>query len=301
MEQVDSFARELNREYPGTGIFLGEPMRRHTTFRIGGTVSLYAQPKSLDAFVWAVRELRRRGTEFMVLGNGSNVLFSDEPHKLVVLGTERLDTVRVSLDSMICGAGVMLSRAASAALEAGLTGLEFAHGIPGTLGGGIFMNAGAYGGELKDTVEAVTFISPSGALRTVAGQECEFSYRHSRFQGSGEVILSATLRLRPGDPAAIRGRMEELGALRREKQPLNFPSAGSTFKRPREGYSAQLIDEAGLRVGGAQVSEKHAGFIVHTGSATFADVTALMAQVRERVYQNSGVMLEPEVRIIEGP
>ena len=122
MEQVDSFARELNREYPGTGIFLGEPMRRHTTFRIGGTVSLYAQPKSLDAFVWAVRELRRRGTEFMVLGNGSNVLFSDEPHKLVVLGTERLDTVRVSLDSMICGAGVMLSRAASAALEAGLVG-----------------------------------------------------------------------------------------------------------------------------------------------------------------------------------
>ncbi len=298
---LDSFAKDLNAGYPGTAIFFGEPMSRHTTFRVGGAVSLLAEPKSIEAFVWAVRELRRLDLPWMVLGNGSNVLFSDGPHRLVVLGTSRLDTVRLSVDSMIPGAGVLLSRLGNAALEAGLTGLEFAHGIPGSLGGGIYMNAGAYGGEIKDVVESVTFLAPSGTLRTVSGADCGFSYRHSRFEDSGDVILSATLRLRPGDPAAIRARMDELSRARREKQPLNYPSAGSTFKRPAGDFAARLIEEAGLKgvsVGGAQVSEKHAGFIVNTGGATYDDIIALMDEVKTKVYLNSGVILEPEIRIV---
>ena len=298
---IHAFAGELNSGFPGTAVFFGEPMSRHTTFRIGGTVSLFAEPKSIEAFVWAVRELRRLKLPYLIVGNGSNLLFSQRPHELTVLSTARLDSVRVSGDSIISGAGVLLSRLGSAALEAGLTGLEFAHGIPGSLGGGIYMNAGAYGGELRDVVEAVTYLDGSGALRTVSGAECAFSYRHSRFTDTQDAILSASLRLRPGDPAAIRARMDELARRRREKQPLNYPSAGSAFKRPEGAYAAQLIDEAGLkglRVGGAQVSEKHAGFIVNTGGATFQDVTALMDQVKEKVYLHSGVTLEPEIRIV---
>ena len=301
MDRIESFARDLNAGFPGTGIFFGEPMRKHTTFRIGGTVSLFAEPKSIEAFVWAERELRGRGIEHMILGNGSNVLFSDNPHRLVVLSTARLDTLRVSGDSIISGAGVLLSRLAAAAAREGLTGLEFAQGIPGSLGGGIYMNAGAYGGEMREVAEAVTYLDVNGVLRTVPRDECDFGYRHSRFEDTGEAILSATLRLRPGDPEKIRERMEELAAMRREKQPMNMPSAGSTFKRPKDGFAAKLIDDAGLKgltVGGAQVSEKHAGFIVNTGNATYDDVTALMELVKRGVYESSGITLEPEVRII---
>ncbi len=298
---LDTFAKALNAGFPGTAIFFGEPMSRRTTFRVGGTVSLFAEPKGIEAFVWAVRELQRLKLDYMIVGNGSNLLFSERPHDMVVLGTARLDSVRISGDSLISGAGVLLSRLGSAALEAGLTGLEFAHGIPGSLGGGIYMNAGAYGGELRDVVEAVTYLDGGGALRTVSGTECGFSYRHSRFEGTKDTILSATLRLRPGDPGEIRARMDDLSRRRREKQPLNYPSAGSTFKRPEGAYAAQLIDEAGLRgltVGGAQVSDKHAGFIINRGNATFEDIVSLMDTVRSRVYLTSGVLLEPEVRII---
>ena len=298
----DAFAKELNAGYPGTAVFFGEPMRKHTTFRVGGTVSLFAEPKSLEAFVWAVRELRRRELPCLIVGNGSNLLFSDRPHALAVLSTARLDTLRLSGDSLISGAGVLLSRLASAALEACLTGLEFAHGIPGSLGGGIYMNAGAYGGELRDVVEAVTYLDNGGSLRTVPCAECDFGYRHSRFENTGEAILSATLRLRPGDPRESREKMDDLSRRRREKQPLNLPSAGSTFKRPRGDFAARLIEAAGLKglsVGGAQVSEKHAGFIVNTGGATAGDILALMDKVREQVYRTSGVTLEPEVRIID--
>ncbi len=298
----DAFAKELNAGYPGTAVFYGEPMRKHTTFRVGGTVSLFAEPKSLEAFVWAVRELRRRELPGLIVGNGSNLLFSDRPHALAVLSTARLDTLRLSGDSLISGAGVLLSRLASAALEACLTGLEFAHGIPGSLGGGIYMNAGAYGGELRDVVEAVTYLDNGGSLRTVPCAECDFGYRHSRFENTGEAILSATLRLRPGDPREIREKMDDLSRRRREKQPLNLPSAGSTFKRPQGDFAARLIEAAGLKglsVGGAQVSEKHAGFIVNTGGATAGDILALMDKVREQVYLTSGVTLEPEVRIID--
>ena len=297
----DAFAKDLNAVFPGTAVFFGEPMRKHTTFRVGGTVSLFAEPKSIEAFVWAARELQRRDLPRLVMGNGSNLLFSDRPHTLAVLSTARLDTVRLSGDSLISGAGVLLSRLASAAAEACLTGLEFAHGIPGSLGGGIYMNAGAYGGELRDVIEAVTYLDAGGALRTVPGAECDFGYRHSRFQGADDTILSAVLRLRPGDPKEIREKMDDLSRRRREKQPLNFPSAGSTFKRPQGDFAARLIEAAGLKgltVGGAQVSEKHAGFLINLGNATAEDILSLMDQVRERVYLTSGVTLEPEIRII---
>lgn len=297
----DAFAKELNADYPGTAVFFGEPMRKHTTFRVGGTVSLFAEPKSIEAFVWAARELKRRQLPCLIMGNGSNLLFSDGPHTLAVLSTARLDTLRLSGDSIISGAGVLLSRLASAALEACLTGLEFAHGIPGSLGGGIYMNAGAYGGELRDVVEAVTYLDSGGALRTVPCDECGFGYRHSRFEDTGEAILSAAIRLRPGNPREIKEKMDDLSHRRREKQPLNYPSAGSTFKRPQGDFAARLIEEAGLKgltVGGAQVSEKHAGFIINTGNATSADILSLMDKVKEKVYLRSGVVLEPEVRII---
>ncbi len=302
MDQIDLFARELNSDFPGTGIFFGEPMSRHTTFRIGGTVSLYAEPKSIEAFVWAVREAKRLELAYLITGNGSNLLFSDKPHRLVVLSTARLDTLRANGDSIISGAGVLLSRLGSFALSESLTGLEFAHGIPGSLGGGIYMNAGAYGGELRDVVEAVTYLDGGGTLRTVANRDCGFDYRRSRFMDTGDAILSATLRLRPGDPKEIRAKMDDLSARRREKQPLNYPSAGSAFKRPKEGYAAAMIDGAGLKgltVGMAQVSEKHAGFIINLGGATFEDVVKLMEQVKAGVFEKYGVELEPEVRIID--
>lgn len=297
---LDRLLADLRGEYPETGVTLGEPMSRHTTFKIGGPVRALIEPKSIGAFVWCVRELEGRELPYFLLGNGSNLLISDGGHKEVALSTARLDTVRVSGDSLICGAGVVLSRLANAALNEGLTDLEFAHGIPGTLGGAVYMNAGAYGGEMGDIVESVTFVERDGQVRVLPKSECAFGYRSSRFQKGG-AILSATLRLRPGDPKAIKARMEELMEARREKQPLNYPSAGSTFKRPEGDYASRLIDQCGLKglqVGGAQVSEKHAGFIVNLGNATFSDVYALMAMVVTKVYKETGVRLEPEVRII---
>ncbi len=300
IEKIDRLLADTRREYPETGVTLGEPMSRHTTFKIGGPVSALVEPKSIGAFVWLLRELNAREIPYFLLGNGSNLLVSDGGHEAVALSTARLDTLRFSGDSVICGAGVTLSRVAAGARDQGLTGMEFAHGIPGSVGGAVYMNAGAYGGEMRDIVESVTFVDTRGQIRVLPGEECGFGYRTSVFQKGG-AILSVILRLRPGDPRKIRETMEDLSARRREKQPLNYPSAGSTFKRPEGGYASKLIDEAGLkglRVGDAQVSEKHAGFIVNLGNATFSDVYTLMSQVTERVYERFGVRLEPEVKIV---
>lgn len=300
IEKIDRLLADMRGEYPETGVTLGEPMSRHTTIRIGGPVSALLEPKSIAAFVWFVRELTVREIPYFLLGNGSNLLVSDGGHEAVALSTARLDTLRFSGDSVLCGAGVTLSRVASGARDQGLTGMEFAHGIPGSMGGAIYMNAGAFGGEMRDIVESVTFVDAQGQVRVLPGEECGFGYRTSLFQKGG-AILSAILRLRPGDPKAIKEKMEELAAHRREKQPLGCPSAGSAFKRPKNGYAARLIEEAGLkglRVGDAQVSEKHAGFIVNLGNATFSDVYALMTLVITKVYAHSGVRLEPEVKIV---
>ena len=237
---------------------------------------------------------------YAVIGRGSNLLVSDGgfPGAVVQLA-DAPASLRREGDCVSAWAGVTLARLAVFAREQGLAGLEFAHGIPGSLGGGILMNAGAYGGEMKDVVVSVRYLDAAGAVRETA--EPGFAYRHSRFSDSGEIVLGTALRLRPDAPDAIAARMAELWEKRSASQPLSLPSAGSTFKRPATGYAAAMIDGAGckgLAVGGAQVSEKHAGFVVNRGGATAADVKALMAQVQRRVLEKYGVELQPEVRFL---
>lgn len=273
-----------------------EPMRDHTTLKIGGEVRKYCVPASVEE----LRQLVTGEERFLILGNGSNMLFEDGFHDLTVISTAGLDGVSVEGGKITAQCGATLSRIASEAKRASLAGMEFAHGIPGTLGGAVYMNAGAYGGEMKNIVESVTVLR-RGELVTVPNEECGFGYRHSVFEETGDVIVSAVIALGPGDPDEIQAKMRELMERRRDKQPLEWPSAGSTFKRPETGYAAQMIDEAGLKgfaVGGAQVSEKHAGFLINRGGATFEDFRALMETVREKVRAQTGTLLEPEVRII---
>lgn len=279
----------------GPRVLEWEPMSRHTSFRIGGPVRAMVFPGSAEELRDVLRDCEREGLEWFLLGRGSNLLCSDGPIDKIAVHTGEMRSVTAENDTVTAEAGASLARIAMLAQERGLSGLEFAHGIPGTLGGAVLMNAGAYGGEMKDVIASVT------ALSGVYGNEkCGFSYRRSRFEG--DAVLSATFRLRPGDPEAIRTRMEELMARRREKQPLDLPSAGSTFKRPEGHFAARLIEDCGLKgyaVGGAQVSEKHAGFVVNRGNATFDDVRRLMEHIQETVLRETGVLLEPEVKIIQ--
>jgi UDP-N-acetylmuramate dehydrogenase len=242
---------------------------------------------------------------WLVLGNGTNILAEDGPLDLVVVKTHGgLEEISISGDNEITAeSGVLLSRLGIFALEQGLSGLEFAHGIPGTLGGAVAMNAGAYGGEMKDVVVRTTAFGRWSSVYEVSGEDHGFFYRRSRFSDTDDVILSSVLRLKKGKPDEIRARMEELSLKRRESQPLSLPSAGSAFKRPKGGYAAALIEQAGLKgyaAGGASVSEKHAGFVVSNGNACFSDVMAVMDHVREEVFRQFGVELEPEVKIIRG-
>ena len=295
-----SLAKELRRAFPALELRENEPMKPHCSFRIGGPAEIFAEPGSEAELCALWRFLHAAGTPVTVIGNGTNLLVHDEGVRGVVIHLgKRFARIDRTDGGLWAAAGVTLARLATAAKEYGLSGLEFAHGIPGSLGGAVMMNAGAYGGEMKDVVASVSYLDHGGEVRETA--EPGFSYRRSRFADSGELILGAALRLAPDDPAAIRARMMELWARRSASQPLDRPSAGSTFKRPAAGYAAAMIDAAGLRgvsVGGAQVSEKHTGFVINTGNATFADVTALMALIRERVYAETGVLLEPEVKII---
>jgi UDP-N-acetylmuramate dehydrogenase len=263
-----------------------------------------ALPGSPEELELLCQLLARKGVEPVLIGNGTNLLFPDEGLDRVVIKTcPNVGGVTVQGNTVTAFCGASLARTASAALEAGLTGLEFAHGIPGSVGGGVVMNAGAYGGELKDVVTETTYLDETMTRRTLRGPEHEFSYRHSFLSDQAGVVLSVTMTLVPGDKEAISARMRELAEKRRASQPLELPSAGSTFKRPATGYAAALIDQAGLKgytVGGAQVSEKHAGFVVNIGGATCQDVLRLMEYVQNTVLSRSGVMLEPEVRIIRG-
>ena len=274
-----------------------EPLARHTTFRIGGPAAVFAEPQTPEEAVRIAEDCRAKDTPLRALGNGSNLLVSDTGVDGVVLSTAGLRELRRDGVRLICGAGVPLSSACVLAQREGLTGLAFAYGIPGTVGGAVLMNAGAYGGEMAQVIESVEFWE-DGEVRTLGASELELSYRHSRFSHGHALILRAVLRLTPGDPAAILAEMQELMGRRRDKQPLELPSAGSTFKRPAGAFAAALIDQCGLkglRVGGAMVSEKHAGFVVNAGGATCADVLALMRQVRGVVQEKTGYLLEPEV------
>lgn len=293
-------ALELKRALPGLRLLEGEPMAAHCSFRIGGPAALFAEPSDEAELLALLAALRERGVRPLLLGKGTNVLVADAgvPGVVVHIG-EALGAVRVAGTRMEAGAGVALSVLAQRAREHSLTGLEFAHGIPGSLGGAVVMNAGAYDGEMKDVVVSVRYLDGEGTLRET--EDMGFAYRRSRFSDGQSVVLSAVLQLREGDGEAVAARMRELGERRRSKQPLDRPSAGSTFKRPARGYAAALIEGAGLKglsVGGAQVSEKHAGFVINTGNASCADVLALMELVRARVYEKYGVELEPEVRIV---
>ena len=279
-----------------------EPMAKHTSFRIGGPARRMAFPKTREQLVVLAGLLQEAGIEPLLLGNGTNLLVADEGLDTVVINTSaKLSHIELTGEGEITAdAGVSLCQLALFAWKQGLAGLAFAHGIPGTLGGGVVMNAGAYGGELKDVVADVTALYPDG-VRTLTADEMGFSYRHSAFSSGEGIVLGAKLKLEPGDPNAIKAKMDELMARRKASQPLEFPSAGSTFKRPPGHYAGPLIESCGLkgaRIGGAEVSCKHAGFVVNAGGATCADVLALMEKVQKTVFDTYGVLLEPEVKIV---
>ncbi len=302
MDRFSALIQELKQTAPSLELREGEPMCRHTSFRIGGPVRLMALPRSGEEAQAAVRAAAALGLSPFFLGNGSNLLVADQGYEGFVIKTAGLDQVRAAGGKLTAGSGVPLARLAAAALDQGLTGLEFAHGIPGSLGGAVVMNAGAYGGEMAQVLTGVVCLDGAGEEETLPAGACALSYRHSRFSDQPErLILGAELELQPGDREEIRARMDDLARRRREKQPLELPSAGSTFKRPEGRFAAALIEQCGLKgvgVGGAQVSEKHAGFLVNRGQATADDVRRLIDLVRETVLRETGVALEPEVRFL---
>ena len=303
MVSLQTFRQRLAAALPGLELRDNEPMYRHTTFRVGGPVTLMALPRSVEELSTVVSLAKEAGIEPFFLGRGSNLLVADRGAEAFLIklagGLDRLELL--GENSLYVGAGVTLAQAAVFALEHALTGLEFAHGIPGTLGGGVFMNAGAYDGELSQVISWADVLDETGRRFRLEGPDLELGYRTSVFSRKPWVVTGARLDLTPGDPAAIRARMEDLSHRRRSKQPLEFPSAGSTFKRPAGHFAGALIQEAGLkgvRIGGAQVSEKHAGFVVNTGGATSDDILSLIRLVRDTVLEKTGVLLEPEVRML---
>ena len=305
MEQTKQLTRlrdALRTACPALELRENEPMARYTTFRVGGAAALMALLKTEEEARITLRTAGELEVEPFFLGNGSNLLVPDEGYQGFVLKLAgELDQVRETGGGLEAGGGVLLSRLAAAAQAGGLAGLEFAGGIPGSVGGAVTMNAGAYGGEMAQVVTRVTCLTRAGELETVSGDRCAFSYRHSAFSDGSRLILKASFSLSPGEPSEIRARMDDLAARRREKQPLEWPSAGSMFKRPPGHFAAALIDQCGLKgltVGGAQVSEKHAGFVINRGGATCADVLALVDKVRAEVFRQTGVELEMEVRVL---
>ncbi len=282
-----------------SNVLENEPMSRHTTFRTGGPASLFIRPENKDQLVEVMALIKKLGTEFFVLGNGSNLLVSDEGFDGVVISLSKMNDIHLEGDNDIYAeAGAMNSQIAAFARDNGLKNFEFAAGIPGTIGGAMIMNAGAYGGEMKLVTRSVTVLSPEGEIMVLDNASMEFGYRSSAIKGRGYIVISVLLSLEKGDKETITQNMQELAAKRREKQPLEFPSAGSTFKRPEGYFAGKLIEDAGLRgfsVGDAAVSEKHCGFVINKGNATSAEVYELICEVRKRVYENSGVTLEPEV------
>lgn len=286
----------------GENVRRQEPMSLHTTFRIGGPADLFVTPGSIQAVADSIRICKETQTPYAVIGNGSNLLVSDTGYRGVIIQIGRnLNQVSVNGEEIRAQAGAMLSVIAKTALSESLTGFEFASGIPGTLGGAAVMNAGAYGGEMKDVLTEVTVLTREGEIRMIPAEKLEMGYRTSLAAKNGWIILEAVLKFQKGDAEAIRSRMEELKMQRVTKQPLDLPSAGSTFKRPEGYFAGKLIMDAGLRgftVGGAQISEKHCGFVVNKGGATAEDVRNLICAVQKKVQEDAGVKLEPEVKFL---
>lgn len=298
-----ALAAALREQLPALDLREWEPMDRHTTFRIGGRAELFCRPKGTEELRTVCRILKEKGVRPFVMGRGSNLLFGDGELKGIVIQlAENQGTIeRLSPRELYAQSGATLVQLARTARDSGLSGLEFAGGIPGAVGGGIAMNAGAYGGEMKDVTAWVDVLDGQLELHRLTPEDCDFSYRHSAFLDGKDIILGAAFCLTPESGEVISQRMEEYKAKRVATQPLNYPSAGSTFKRPAAGIAAKMIDEAGLKgytVGGAQVSEKHAGFVINRGGATCSDVLKLMDHVQAVVEERTGVRLEPEVRIV---
>ena len=302
MTELTDFQQRISALLHDVELRFDEPMAKHTSFRIGGPAEVMALPKTPEELSAILRVANSLQVQPAILGAGTNVLAPDGGLKGLCIclkdcldGMELLDGNRIRVM-----AGVTMTRAAVFAANNGLSGMEFAHGIPGSVGGGVYMNAGAYGGEICNICESVDVMDLAGNIRTLSNEEMQFSYRHSRLEEEGGIVVSAVFRLTPKESDEIKARMKELQGKRSASQPLDLPSAGSAFKRPVGGYAAALIDQAGLKgfaVGGAAISTKHAGFAVNIGNATAEDVKELLQQVSDRVFENSGIRLEPEVRI----
>lgn len=299
MQNQNEWIRKLGEQVE---ILEAEPMKNHTTFRIGGPADALALPKTPEEVAEVVRFCHEHAQPYYVLGNGSNLLVSDEGYRGIVLQLYRnFNDIQVNGEMITVQSGAMLAAVARTAYQNGLTGLEFASGIPGTIGGAVVMNAGAYGGEMKHVLREVTVLTKEGEVLAIPAKALELGYRTSVIPKNGWIVLGAVLQLKKGDPEQILARMEELKEQRITKQPLDLPSAGSTFKRPEGYFAGKLIMDAGLRgftVGGAQISEKHCGFVVNRGDATAADVWELICEVKRRVKEMTGVELEPEVKLL---
>lgn len=295
-----SFYDKLTSVIAKERVYVDEPMSRHTTFRVGGPADFFVTPKAKEEVRDVIRICKEAGMPYYIIGNGSNLLVSDAGYRGVIVQIyKEMNEVKVEGDLVKAQAGALLSGIAAKALGAELSGFEFASGIPGTIGGACVMNAGAYGGEMKDVLESVTVLTGEGKIIELGRNELELGYRTSVIAKKGYIVLGAVLKLESGDGEKIKTYMDELKEKRVTKQPLEYPSAGSTFKRPEGYFAGKLIEDAGLRgfqVGGAQVSEKHCGFVINRDHATAADIMELMRQVQIRVKENSGVDLEPEVK-----
>lgn len=302
MSEMTDFQKKIGVLFPKISICFEEPLSKHTSFRIGGPAEAMAFPKNREELAELLKKSCLWDRKPVILGAGTNVLAPDEGMKGLIIclkdclvGMERVDGTSIRVM-----AGVTMARAAVFAASQGLSGLEFAHGIPGTIGGGVYMNAGAYGGELGSLCREVELMDREGKNHVLTHEQMDFSYRHSCLEETDWIVVSALLSLEPGKEETIRARMKELQAKRLASQPLNFPSAGSAFKRPQGGYAAALIDKAGLkgfRVGDAAISEKHGGFAVNLGKATAEDMKTLLKEVSEKVESQSGIHLEPEIRV----
>ncbi len=292
----------IEQVIPKEDILSDEPMSRHTTFKCGGPASLFLRPSNVAELRDIVNILKDNNEQFFVLGNGSNLLVSDKGYDGAVISLESFNDIHIEAETQICAeGGSMNSAIAAMARDNSLTGFEFAAGIPGTIGGAMIMNAGAYGGEMKDIVREVILLTSDGEIVTYSGEDMAFEYRNSAIKGKDVVVLFVVLELQKGDKEEIAAKMQELALKRKEKQPLEYPSAGSTFKRPEGYFAGKLIEDAGLKgysVGDAVVSEKHCGFVVNKGNATAADVYKLICDVKAKVLENSGVTLEPEVILL---
>lgn len=299
---MENLIQELQARLGEEGLKLQEMMKEHTTFRVGGPADLFIQPKDAEELRDAIRILEKYHVPVMVIGNGSNLLVRDKGIRGAVIQIyNRMADIAVEGDIVTAQGGALLSAAAAKAADASLTGLEFASGIPGSIGGAVVMNAGAYGGEMKDVLVSVDVLTKDLEIKTVPAGKLELGYRHSIVPAAGYIVLGAKMKLQKGEEAAIRGRMAELAEQRREKQPLQYPSAGSTFKRPEGYFAGKLVQDAGLKgktIGGAQVSEKHSGFLINIGGATAQDILDLIAFCQKEVKEQFGVTLETEVKIV---